>query len=112
MEWSLIFGGLCGWVWAAGIGATAGYALFASGLHSAVVARRRLREGRPRAAFWWSLYAVLFGAAWQAAALALLGRWVFRGPDESELFLLVCASLPALSMPAGGWVLWRWWRGR
>ena len=110
MDWSLLLGGLCGWVWAAAMAVGLGYVLLASGFHAWRISRRRLREGRPRAAFWFALYAVALGGAWQ-----LVGGWLLYETagrlNEEDLFLLACAGTLALPLPLGAWSLIRLWRG-
>ena len=111
MDWALLLGGLCGWAWAAAMAFVAGYFAFASGFHAWRTSRRCLREGRRRAAFWFALYAVAFGGAWQ-----LVGGWLLYATagrlNEEALFLLACAGVLALPMPLGAWTLARLWRGR
>ena len=110
MDWSLLFGGLFVWAWTAAMAVGLGYVLLASGFHAWRTSRRRLREGRRRAAFWFALYAVAFGGAWQ-----LVGGWLLYETagrlNEEELFLLACAGTLALPMPLGAWALIRLWRG-
>ena len=112
MEWGPIAGGLCVWVWAAGLGLCAAYALLGSGFHALFLARRRLREDRRRPAFRLALAAVAVGAAWQVAAAGFFWETAGGERNPEEVLLLGFLATLALPLPAGLWVLGRLWWGR